>query len=224
MRSRTILLVLCLAALPAVSMAQRSHQFEFGAFGSFTRYDKAYQLDNQFGGGGRIGYFFNQTVGLELDIGYQQPSPTGGGGPATLSLGGGSLVFNFGNAKNLFYVMGGYSRLAFTDNAAYTFDDNAMHGGIGDRIFLNERVAIRLEGRALYTPNTNHTGGGWAGHIVGSAGLTIFTGPTRFQDADGDAIADKKDTCPNTPTGAAVDAKGCPSDADRDGVVNGPDA
>src|SRR2546427_1762799 len=30
--------------------------------------------------------------------------------------------------------------------------------------------------RSLYAPNTNHTGGGWAGHIVASAGLAIFTG------------------------------------------------
>jgi outer membrane protein OmpA-like peptidoglycan-associated protein len=226
MRSRTILLVHCLVALPALCAAQRSHQFEFGAFGSFTRYDQAFQLDNQIGGGGRLGYFFSPVVGFEFDVGFQQPSPTGGGagGPATLSLGGASLVFNFGNDKNLFYVLGGYSRLSFTDNVAYTFDDNAVHGGIGDRIFLNERVALRLEGRALYAPNTNHTGGGWAGHIVGSMGLAIFTGPTAFHDADGDAVADKKDTCPNTPSGATVDGKGCPSDADADGVFNGLDA
>lgn len=224
MRSRTILLVHCLVALPVISTAQqRSHQFEIGAFGSFTRYDRAFTLDNQMGGGGRLGYFFNPTVGFEFDVGYQQPSPTSGGGPATLSLGGASLTFNFGSDKNLFYVLGGYSRLSFADNAAYTFDDNAVHGGIGDRIFLNERLALRLEGRALYAPNTNHTGGGWAGHIVGSAGLSIFTGPTRVSDADADAIVDKKDTCPNTPKGATVDAKGCPSDSDADGVYNGPD-
>lgn len=224
MRSRTILLVHCLVALPALCLAQRTHQFEFGAFGSFTRYDQAFTLDNQFGGGGRLGYFFSPAIAFEFDVGYQQPSPTAGGGPATLSLGSGSLVFNFGNESNLFYVLGGYSRLSFTDNSAYTFDDNAVHGGIGDRIFLNERVALRLEGRALYSPNTNHTGGGWAGHIVGSAGLAIFTGANAVHDADGDAVADKKDSCPNTPSGASVDAKGCPSDSDHDGVFNGPDA
>ncbi len=224
MRSRTILLVHCLVALPALCLAQRTHQFEFGAFGSFTRYDQAFTLDNQFGGGGRLGYFFSPAIGVELDVGYQQPSPLAGGGPATLILGSGSLVFNFGNETNLFYVLGGYSRLSFTDNPAYTFDDNAVHGGIGDRIFLNERVALRLEGRALYSPNTNHTGGGWAGHIVGSAGLAIFTGANAVHDTDGDAVADKKDSCPNTPSGAPVDAKGCPSDSDHDGVFNGPDA
>jgi hypothetical protein len=157
MRSRTILLVHCLVALPAICMAQRTHQFEFRAL------DRSHATTFGLARAGRGGAWASfPAVGFEFDVGYQQPSATAGGAPATLSLGGGSLIFNFGNEKNLFYVLGGYSRLGFTDNPAYTFDDNAVHGGIGDRIFLNERVAIRLEGRALYSPNTNHTGGGWA--------------------------------------------------------------
>ena len=34
---------------------------------------------------------------------------------------------------------------------------------------------------------------------------------------------DGNDACPNTPKGAKVDAKGCPSDADGDGVFDGLD-
>jgi outer membrane protein OmpA-like peptidoglycan-associated protein len=224
MRAQTSLLVLCLLVAPALGAAQRTHQFELGAFGSYTRYDQVFNLDKQIGGGARLGYFFSPAVSAELDIGFQQPSPTGGGASAGLTLGGGSLVFNFGNEKNIFYLLGGYSRLAFADNPAYTFDDNAVHGGIGDRIFLGERVALRLEGRALYAPNTNYPGGTWAGHIVGSIGLSIFTGPGALKDSDKDGIADKGDTCPSTPTGAVVDAQGCPGDADADKVFNGLDA
>ena len=224
MRARTTLLVLGLLAVPALGVAQHTHQFELGAFGSFSRYDRVFSLDNQIGGGGRLGYFFSPAVGVELDIGVQQPTPTSGGASAGLTLGGGSLVFNFGGERNVFYLLGGYSRLSFTDNPAYTFDDNAVHGAIGDRIFFNERVALRIEGRALYSPNTNYSSGTWAGHIVGSIGLSIFTGPSAFKDSDQDGIADKGDTCPSTPTGAVVDAQGCPGDADRDKVFNGLDA
>src|SRR5947207_14697956 len=71
MRARTILALATLAAAPLA--AQRSHQFEFGAFGSFTRYDRAFNLGNQIGGGGRLGYFFGEHVGVELDAGYQSP-------------------------------------------------------------------------------------------------------------------------------------------------------
>jgi outer membrane protein OmpA-like peptidoglycan-associated protein len=223
MRRLTTLLGLCLLATPAVSLAQHTHQFEMGAFGSFTRYDQAFNLGNQIGGGGRLGYFFSPAVGVEFDVGYQQPTPKDGGATTGLTLGAASLVLNIGTGKNLFYVLGGYSRLNFADNPSYIFTDNGVHGGIGDRIFLGERVALRLEGRAIYSPSTNYPNGSWAGHIVGSAGLSIFTGPSAFKDTDQDGIADKTDTCTGTPTGATVDNVGCPSDADRDKVYNGLD-
>ncbi len=224
MRARTTLVVLGLIAAPALCVGQHTHQFEIGAFASFTRYDRAFSLDNQIGGGGRLGYFFGPVVGVEFDVGYQQPTPTSGGANANLALGGGSLVLNMGNAHNLFYILGGYSRLAFGDRAGYSFTDNGVHGAIGDRMFLGDRVAVRIEGRAIYSPKTGLSTGNWAGHIVGSAGLSIFTGPSGFRDADQDGIADKKDACPGTPAGAVVDAVGCPSDSDRDKVYNGLDA
>src|SRR6266550_3535552 len=223
MRARTTLVVLGLIAAPALCVGQHTHQFEIGAFASFTRYDRAFSLDNQIGGG-RLGYFFGPVVGVEFDVGYQQPTPTSGGANANLALGGGSLVLNMGNAHNLFYILGGYSRLAFGDRAGYSFTDNGVHGAIGDRMFLGDRVAVRIEGRAIYSPKTGFSTGNWAGHIVGSAGLSIFSGPSGFRDADQDGIADKKDACPGTPAGAVVDAVGCPSDSDRDKVYNGLDA
>jgi OOP family OmpA-OmpF porin len=42
-------------------------------------------------------------------------------------------------------------------------------------------------------------------------------------DADGDGVFDGIDTCADTPKGATVDAKGCPSDSDGDGVLDGLD-
>src|SRR6267143_1351200 len=224
MRARTTLLVLCLNAVPALCIGQHTHQFEIGAFGSYTRYDRAFMLDKQIAGGGRLGYFFSPVIGIEVDAGYQQPTPAAGGANATLQLGSASLVLNMGNRHNLFYILGGYSRLAFGDRSGYTFTDNGVHGAIGDRMFLGERVALRIEGRAIYAPSTKFASGNWAGHIVGSLGLSIFTGPSAFRDADLDGIADRKDACPGTPAGAVVDARGCPSDSDGDKVYNGLDA
>src|SRR2546427_5628714 len=224
MRARTPLLLLCLNAVPALCVGQHTHQFEIGAFGSYTRYDHAFMLDTQIGGGGRLGYFFSPVVGIEVDAGYQQPTPAAGGSNASLQLGSASLVLNVGNQHNLFYILGGYSRLAFGDRSGYTFTDNGVHGAIGDRVFLGERVALRIEGRAIYAPKTGFSSGNWAGHIVGSLGLAIFTGPSAFRDADLDGVADGKDACPGTPVGAVVDARGCPSDSDRDKVYNGLDA
>jgi len=203
--------------------AQRAHQFEFGAFGTYTRYDHAFGLDNQLGGGGRLGYFFSDVVSAELDATYQSPNPTIGSASPTLSSGSASLVLNFGGAKNLFYLLGGYSRLDFEQNAPYRFTDNAVHGAIGDRVFLGNWGAIRAEVRGVYAPSTGFTGGDWAGHVVGSLGLSVFTGGGPALDTDHDGVPDKKDACPGTPLGAAVDARGCPTDSDHDGVYDGID-
>src|SRR6266850_1927714 len=224
MRARTTLLVFYLSAVPALCIAQHTHQFEFGGFGSYTRYDRAFALKKQIGGGGRLGYFFSRVVGIEFEMGLQQPTPYAGGTNATATLASGSLVLNTGNAHNLFYVLGGYTRLEFSDRPGYSFSDNAVHGAIGDRLFLGGQVALRIEGRAIYAPSTRFSSGNWAGHIVGSAGLSILTGPYAVHDADLDGVADRKDACPGTPVGAVVDARGCPSDSDRDGVFNGLDA
>ena len=41
-----------------------------------------------------------------------------------------------------------------------------------------------------------------------------------LKDSDGDGVPDRKDECPDTPSGVVVDSKGCPVDTDRDGVVD----
>src|SRR2546423_8322845 len=154
MRAQTTLLVFCLSAVPALCIGQHTHQFEIGAFASFTRFDRAFSLDNQIGGGRRLGYFFSRAISAELEIVYQQPMPRAGGNNAGLSLGSGSLVLNMGNEHNLFYILGGYSRLQFGDHPAYSFTDNGVHGAIGDPMFFRDRVAPRSQSRAGHSPST----------------------------------------------------------------------
>lgn len=55
-----------------------------------------------------------------------------------------------------------------------------------------------------------------------TVGLTFNFGGIKDEDKDG--ISDKKDKCPNTPTGVAVDDKGCPLDGDGDGIADYLDA
>src|ERR1700756_3307345 len=72
MRVVTVLGVLAVGAVGTVR-AQHAHQLEFGGYGTFTRYDKAFQLDNYFGGGGRIGFFLNDVFGIEVDANIAYP-------------------------------------------------------------------------------------------------------------------------------------------------------
>ena len=225
MRTLAIVLVsvTVLAGAPASLDAQRAHQFELGAFASLTRYDRMFDLDNQVGGGGRLAYFFNNVVSAELDGGYQSLTPRTAGTSPTLAVGTASLVLNFGGARNLFYILGGYSRLDYEQATSYRFTDNAIHGALGDRVFLGERAALRVEVRGIYAPNTGFPGADWAGHVVGSVGLSVFAGGGPATGSDGDGVPDRRDACPNTPAGATVDARGCPSDSDGDGVLDGLD-
>ena len=52
--------------------------------------------------------------------------------------------------------------------------------------------------------------------LLHQAGITVALGQTKDEDKDG--VSDKKDKCPGTPAGVAVDPTGCPLDKDGDGV------
>src|SRR5439155_26130878 len=111
--------------------------------------------------------------------GLSESEPEGRGGSPTLALGSASLVLNFGGTRNVFYLLSGYSRLDFEKNAPYRFTDNAVHGALGDRVFLGDDAALRFEVRAIYAPSTEFASGDWAGHVVGSLGLSLFMGGDR---------------------------------------------
>lgn len=215
---------LACAAAAAPASAQHAGQLEFNAFGSFTRYDRTFGLDNAFGVGGRIGFFLTGGIGLEVDFGYQQPIPDIPAAEVDVLAPAASLVLNFGNEKNLFYVLGGYTAYRVRGPSPYTFTDNSIHGAVGNRWFISEKIAVRAELRGIFASQTNYAGGEWAGHIVPSMGLSLFLGGKAPPDTDRDGVPDRRDGCPGTPPGATVDLRGCPSDSDRDGTFNGLDA
>jgi outer membrane protein OmpA-like peptidoglycan-associated protein len=250
MRTGVIVALATLACTVSLR-AQHGSSYEFGLFGSYTRYDAAFNLPNRVGGGVRLGYLFGDIVQAEAEVLF--PSEyTVGVASTTIDplIASASLVFNILHGqRNILYVLGGYSRLDFGTTAPYHFTDNGAHSAIGDRIFLSRNMAFRFEARGIYTPSTQSGFGTKAvTHILGTVGLSIFassrsrraspapvppaaapitpslpTPPLLIQDADQDGVADRDDACPNTPLGAKVDARGCSLDADHDGVPDGLD-
>src|SRR5947208_516229 len=203
--------------------AQRAHQFEFGAFGSFTRYDKVFNLDSQIGGGGRLGYFFSNVVSAEFDAGYQSPNPKTGSASPTLAHGSASLVLNFGTARNLFYVLRGYSRLDFEKTAPYRFTDDAVLDGLDQCPGTPAGARVDAKGCPAdadgdgVLDGLDQCPGTPAGAVVDPAGCPL--------DSDKDGVPDGLDKCPNTPPGAEVDDVGCQRfrDSDGDGVDDAKD-
>jgi outer membrane protein with beta-barrel domain len=153
-----------------------AEQFEVNAFGSFTRFDQGFGLASEMGGGIRIGYFMSDRLNIELEGSYSTPTDATGTLPATLALGSASLGYNFHFGRHAAYLLGGYTRATWGDSL--DFQDNMLHAGLGVRVFLTRGIALRLEGRGLYTPNSNGTGS-WATHMTGSAGLSFLASPPR---------------------------------------------
>lgn len=225
---RASLLAAALLASAAGPLAgQRAGHYEFGLFGTFTRYDAAFLMQDALGGGARLGYHITSRIGLEADVVFQQPYSVGPGQMEPL-IGGGSLVFNVLAADRFnAYVLGGYSAIDFGNINPYRFTDGGFHGGVGTRLFLGRNFALRLEGRVLYSPTTNSTFTTEpVMHMVGFGGLSFFHKPglpKSLRDTDQDKVVDRTDACPNTPLGATVDLRGCPSDSDTDTVLDGLD-
>jgi len=102
--------------------------------------------------------------------------------------------------------------------------DNSESGlnfnlGIGSKYYVSAATAFYLE--AGYINGIESTTAGITGRDnfwKATAGMEFDFGKT--PDADMDGVSDKKDKCPDTPTGVAVDVNGCPIDTDGDGVAD----
>ncbi len=203
--------------------AQHAGQWEAGAFSSYTSYDPAFGLAQKVGAGIRVGYLVGDVVGVEGDLLFQPEFTTtaGSGTPVIMQplIASASLVLNAVHLERVMvYALGGYTLLDFGTRAPYRFTDNAAHGGAGVRLFLSERIALRLEGRAIYTVSTKSTFGPTTPkHYVATLGLSVF------HLGAAPAAPKPKSLCPNPPPGATLDAKGCPIDSDGDGVPDGID-
>ncbi|MBC8082261.1 MAG: OmpA family protein [Hymenobacter sp.] len=82
-------------------------------------------------------------------------------------------------------------------------------------LFVQTGQVVPYEGNLDGNPNRDNDGFDDR-FLQHSAGLTVGFGKPK--DEDGDGVADRKDKCPGTPAGVAVDATGCPLDGDGDGV------
>jgi outer membrane protein with beta-barrel domain len=165
-------------ALATPVAAQRSDNLEFGGFASFWRYDRAFQLKNKLGGGARVGYNLSDRVGLEVIGDYATTTNLAGTQNVNVSAISANLVLTFPvGERSTMYALGGYTRAVFGKTAPYDFTENMVDGGVGLRMFFGRHVALRLDGRAMYTPTTQYPFGTWGGQVIGSAGLSYFFVP-----------------------------------------------
>jgi outer membrane protein OmpA-like peptidoglycan-associated protein len=112
------------------------------------------------------------------------------------------------------YIYAGPGFMADNSESGLNFDL-----GVGGKYYVSPATAFYLEvgyinGIESTTAGKTNRDNFWKA----TAGMEFDFGKT--PDADMDGVSDKKDKCPNTPTGVAVDVNGCPIDTDGDGIAD----
>ncbi|MDT0619448.1 OmpA family protein [Salinisphaera sp. P385] len=106
--------------------------------------------------------------------------------------------------------------LAAQLGAGIEFDlSDTLALGLGYRFFKADDPEFEATDPA--TGNTQRTDVDYEQHSAMLSLRYVFA-PAALTDSDGDGVPDVDDKCPNTPSGAPVDADGCPLDSDGDGV------
>jgi OOP family OmpA-OmpF porin len=183
--------------------------------------------------GARLGYTFGFNLFLQAEFGYAPLNMTiDGGGVRALNtyLYGATLGYNLQVSPyaQLFILAGGGVIHWVPQNMSNELQARGTFGG-GLRFFLTRGLAIRLEARDHVVPRTMSEIRGQLNpgltiedelthNLEFSGGISLFFGVNR--DSDKDRVFNQYDACPDTPSGAPADARGCPLDSDRDGVID----
>lgn len=112
------------------------------------------------------------------------------------------------------YLFAGPGILADNSTSGLNFDL-----GLGAKYYLSESTALYAD--AGYINGIEYSKLGTTrrdNFLKVTIGLEYDFG--KAKDADLDGVSDKKDKCPNTPAGVAVDENGCPLDSDGDGIAD----
>jgi len=172
--------------------------------------------------GGKLGWQPNRLFGLQIGGGYTttDADPANGNTVSFIHSALDVMISPIqAESWDLYGLMGGgYERFKTGDQQR---DFGSFDIGAGLRLWVSDKIAIRAEARNIL-PVSSKFETSTDNYALVTGGLTWALGGVP-KDADADGVSDRKDTCPDTPAGATVDAKGCPTDSDGDGVWDGID-
>jgi peptidoglycan-associated lipoprotein len=140
------------AAVPAA--AQKGGTVEVGGFGQYTIVDDAWQVQNGWGIGGRLGVFLNSRWQLEAAAAFSNftnEAPRASGHSSNQTFNGQinyNLPFGMGGRTNHFILEAGAGAQRF---ASHT--DFSVPLGAGLRFALNDVAALRFDGIVEYVEN-----------------------------------------------------------------------
>jgi len=243
--------LLTLSVLSSSTWADvKEKSWEVSGFGGFYLMEGNQWLADAPTYGGKIGYFFTRELEVELTVGYV-PTEFDINNSIVRSLQLTGLEEEDVNLLNyrievLYHFEEVLDRIvpylalgagiAHLDSDYPTLDNELeaeIGYGLGMKIFLLDSLALRADVRGIgildkYIKLTKENGvtvyreSSFFNNLEATLGLSyLFGGKT--PDSDNDGIADKVDSCPDTPANVTVDARGCPVDSDKDRVFDGID-
>lgn len=127
------------------------------------------------------------------------------------------------------FVMGGGFMGISSDNELLNSGDAFFYYGPGGKFYINDWIAVRVEGRHLVSPDGNNSKRVHNGEIFAALDITLPIGKwversrrKKNKDRDGDGYPDADDRCPNDYGEGDL---GCPDDldSDKDGVPDSRD-
>ncbi|ABB30585.1 OmpA/MotB domain protein [Geobacter metallireducens RCH3] len=210
-------------------------------FGGYTFFDRDSDLKSRPTGGLRLGYNFTENVAVEGSGAYTDTKYDNGNGSSNVYRYGAELLYHFiPQSRVVPFLAAGLGGITYEGREGVPDADRTdgiLTAGGGVKLFLVDRIALRADGRNIFTFNDalNHQevtagldfqfGGGKAAPAPVKAEpkpepkpepkKVVATAPL---DSDGDGVPDNLDKCPDTPAGVKVDSVGCPLDSDGDGV------
>jgi len=128
-----------------------------------------------------------------------------------------NLRYKFSDETKSFrpYLYAGPGFLAQNRTTGLNFDL-----GLGAKYYAKSNSAFYLEAGYINGIASTTTKGVDRKENIWKMTLGLETDFGKVKDSDMDGVSDKKDKCPNTPAGVAVDKNGCPIDTDGDGVAD----
>jgi outer membrane protein OmpA-like peptidoglycan-associated protein len=222
-------LVLLLAGVSGAAAQQRKYLVELGAAGVYQSFDEVTALGGGTGGAARIGLWLPANFGVEGEGWVVGSSADVGGTDVSVKTFSLSALYNFlvGTSNTIYLKAGGGSTKYGSDcpgpsEPAPPFACGSIGTLVlatGARVAVTPTLMVRGEGQF----NRNSTDNRQFSNFGVNLGLSLMLGSKPIDDSDSDGILNNRDRCANTPAGAQVDGRGCPSDDDNDGVPNGVD-
>ena len=222
-----VLAVLAFGTAPLIAQ-ERKHFVELGAGAAYQSYDNATDLNGAVGGLGRLGVWLPANFSIELAGSFAKPKQT-----ASVLSPPGVNVRNFSisalyniliGTRNSFYLKAGGGTTKFGSNCptpptTLCASSGLLLGGLGFRMGLTPTLMTRAEIELSRNKSNSRNLSNFGANV----GLSVMLGSKPIADSDGDGVQNNRDRCSDTPRGAQVDGRGCPSDDDGDGVFNGID-